>query len=279
MKDGGCLYRCGSGAESTQTYHVLPRSASTLDITLEPGRVCDRCNEYFATKLEAHFVQRHPGSSERLRYVATTRKKKPPRFETTRGTAIRRNNVGTHELAYPLDNLSWEELPNGDLRFFGTFQGLPFDATIISRLLAKISLEFLVTVSDTSPYWPYLPSFDQLRRYARCGDGRVRFVWFAWKRTSTDQVVPLFIEIKEDDGSLVTTLVRISFPGVAYLFPIAPFVAPERIPNNLAGWKIVAEAREFQPDHETIEVNLVRKSSSSIPQPSKQSSSSEPTDL
>lgn len=189
MGSDRCFYRCGSRASSTQEYHVLPLSASTRIEVLDRGIVCDGCNAYFG-QLENHFVQCHPGSSARLLYVSHTRKGKSPRFKTTRGEAIRRDLSTPCQLIYPLEDVAWERCANGDLRLIGTFRGPDFDARTISRLLVKIALEWLLkTMPEGSCYWPLHREYDELKRYARFGDTRIPFRWFAWKRTGVCQRV------------------------------------------------------------------------------------------
>ena len=173
-----CLYGCTGSRTFNSEYHVLSKSATSLEVVLQKRFVCDDCNKYFST-LENHFVQRHPGSSTRLLAVKKTRKGKTPKFESEVGTATRQDSDSGSELKFPLDSIDHEFQPNGDIKFTGKFRPKPFDSHIVSRLLAKIALESLVQLGRLSPLWPYNAEFDPHRNYVRHGSGKIKFLWFA----------------------------------------------------------------------------------------------------
>lgn len=250
-----CLYECGSGASLTQEYHILPFSTSALELRLAPGIVCDNCNAYFS-QLEKYFVERHPGSSQRLLGVRKTRKGKPPVFESEAGVATRHEGIDTFTFDFPLNELRHEQLPNGDLLLTGVFKPRPFDSVTIGRVLAKIAVEYLVGLRGEEHLDPFGEQFKPLREYARFGPRGLKFLWFAWKRTQEQQQLPRVIRVQDKGEPVVAVLCRISLPGVAYLVSLPPFVAPIAICPNLAGWHVVETAGELQPEPETIEVTL-----------------------
>ena len=47
-----CLFCKGSTETSVSIEHILPESLGNFEIVLPAGVVCDRCNNYFARKLE-----------------------------------------------------------------------------------------------------------------------------------------------------------------------------------------------------------------------------------
>jgi len=259
-----CLYECKSRFPSTQKYHVLPFSASALELTLPPGIVCDGCNAFFS-KLEKYFVERHPGSSRRLLGVKETRKGKPPVFESQAGVATRKDGPRAATLDIPLNELKYDQLPNGDFLLTGLFKPKPFDSVKIGRLLTKIAVEYLVRFRGEGELDPFEEQFKPLREYARFGPRGLKFLWFAWKRTQEPQQLPRVVRIQEKGEPAVALLCRISLPGVAYLVPLLPLVAPGAICANLAGWRVVEKAGEVQLEPERIQLILGRVPASGPP--------------
>lgn len=236
-----CLYKCGSGALSTQEYHVYPLSASNLDLQLPKGVVCDKCNAFFS-QLENYFTNRHPGAGERLLALRETRKGKEPKFESQTGTATRRKTAEGFEFTYPLEAVQHEERENGDIVFRGTFTPRPYDSVRIGRVLAKITLESLWPFSGSGDLDPYGTRMDPLRHYARLGPSKVKFLWFAWKRTQQTERRPQVITIQDPGDEPISQLCRMFLPGVAFLLPIPPVTSPSVLRQNLRGWNVVGEA-------------------------------------
>ncbi len=239
---------------------MYPFSASALDVRLERGVVCDKCNAYFA-KLEKYFTERHPGASTRVLRVRTTRKGKTPKFLHRDGEMIRKEDGDQWTLTTQLAGIGFQSLDSGDILITGTYTPWPFDSLKIGRVLAKIVLEYLYTLSSNREYDPFGVRFDSLRRYARFGPHKLKYVWFAWKRTQDAQSLPRLIEIQDAGAARVGTLCRISFPGVAYLLPLPPFISPEKISRNLEGWTVVDRPGDIELAPEKVEIvlNRVRK--------------------
>lgn len=252
-----CLYKCGSGVPSTQEYHVYPLSGSALDVRLVKGVVCDKCNAYFS-KLEAYFIARPPGASARLLHVRQTRKGKPPKFESRAGTATRRDQPGNHTFTFPLERVQTEFLSNGDIVLRGEFTPLPFDSVKISRVLAKIALEYVYCVNPKDGLDPFSERFDAIRQYARSRSGKLRFLWFAWKRSKESQGLPRVIAVQDSGAPPVAWLCRVSLPGVAYLVPLPPVVEPAAVSRNLDGWQVVNTAGQVRLEAETVDVTLIK---------------------
>ena len=246
---------------------MLPKSATSVEVVLPKGFVCDDCNKYFSI-LENHFIHRHPGSSTRLLAVKKTRKRKTPKFESAVGTATRQDSDSGSELKFPLNSIDHEFQPNGDIKFTGKFRPKPFDAIIVSRLLAKIALESLVQLGRLSPLWPYDAKFDAHRNYARHGSGDIKFLWFAWKRSNEPEGKPVIIELRDEEKPSLAVLCRIQFPGVAYLVPLSS-ISPDALSTPLAGWTVVANSGLVTPPDEVIELWAIRHSAttSSISEP------------
>src|SRR5712671_2773182 len=77
-----CLF-CRTGQRSSFTWieHPISESLGNDDVTLEPGFVCDSCNQYFGAKLESKVLAAPPFNVERARQAIPTKKGKPPRYD------------------------------------------------------------------------------------------------------------------------------------------------------------------------------------------------------
>ncbi len=47
-----CIFRKGDSGGSRSVEHVIPESLGNTEHILNPGIVCDQCNNYFASKVE-----------------------------------------------------------------------------------------------------------------------------------------------------------------------------------------------------------------------------------
>ena len=183
-----------------------------------------------------------------MRYLAKTRKGRPPRFKTRAGDATRRDVPGGHEFQYPFSQVSYKNLPNGDIALVGTVPVPPFDSVTISRVLGKMALELTYLAGDYTGRDARSDEFDRLRRYVRFGQPS-RSLWsFAWRRTSSQEFC----------AHDLRTSWLIQFPEVEYLFPLDtdsldPITKP--CPTD---WTIITKVGLIeQPDHE-ITVTLTR---------------------
>jgi hypothetical protein len=254
---GDCLYECGSGAPSTQAYHIYPMSASIIDLQMAPGAVCNKCNSYFS-KLEQYFVAHHPGSCERLLKVNRTRKGKPPKFHNKAGMAHREDRAGESTFTFPLEGMEHKRLPNGDILLTGTFRSFPFDSVKIGRILAKIAVESLCGLDVALGYDPCGPRFAFLRRYARFGPGKFKFLWFVWKKSAEMQSLPKVIRTVGPSGEPVADVCRISLPGVTYVIPLSSDLTADRIRQKLEGWNIVETRGLVEQQPNTVGITLTR---------------------
>jgi hypothetical protein len=221
-----------------QAYHVYPSSASRIQLQLPKGIVCDGCNRYFS-QLENYFTHHHPGSDRRLLQVPKTRKGKPPELRVIPGVGTRKDGASGSELTIPLSDLTYEKLLNGDLVLHGQAERPRFDATKVSRVLAKMAFESLYRFPSGSGLDPENPRFDQLRDYARKGQGA--YVWFAWKDCGVEQRLPQIIVVRDGSHEPVASLCRLGLPGIAYLIPLPPYPDPRHLAKNLDGWTLTAE--------------------------------------
>ena len=238
-----CLYKCQSDSDSTQIYHVYPQSASNLQVVLESGIVCDKCNAYFA-KLENYFVHYQPGASAKLLALKQTKKGKQPTFESNAGLATRTRTDEGLTLNIPFSDIRYEIKEDRSIVFNLAARGRPFDAAKISRVLGKIAIEF---VSVQGPYPglnldAYSSEYDALRHYVRFGTGALKYVWFAYKDVRGEEGPPLIADFFDTDNQLKGALCLIRLPGIHYLFPLPPFLETATLHKPLHDWTFVETA-------------------------------------
>lgn len=159
--------------------HVIPESLGNLSHTLRPGIVCDRCNNYFATKVEKPFLESdaisllrfHQGIPSKRGRVPPIAAVLPPGFP-----AILRRHPGSEFVASV-------ELPNEVIaKLMRDGNGmliLPASAELpscpaVSRFLAKTAMDAmaarLVDHPDGLEYLVDESQLDPIRNHAKRGD-------------------------------------------------------------------------------------------------------------
>lgn len=165
-----CLF-CDADQTFTGIEHPIPESLGNDDTLLGKGFVCDRCNQYFGSKVERHVLSRPPFSVERVAQAIKTKKGKQARAMLP--------GLNLHSTGY------WDTVivqtdpyrrPPIDIQEDGRWIIYPpcskEDAYYISRFLLKMGLELLLLVEAEDPYRPEL---DWARSYARYGHGQSRW--------------------------------------------------------------------------------------------------------
>lgn len=144
----------------SKSEHPIPESLGNDDFILEPGFVCDSCNQYFGSKVEEKVLSKPPFGIERVRRNVTTKKGKIPNFSFQPhlelfATPFQNQVVMTASPEYwkLIENRSFLVLPYEDQNDFFT-----------TRLLIKMGLEILLT-SETID--PYTSRFDRARTFSR----------------------------------------------------------------------------------------------------------------
>jgi hypothetical protein len=259
-----CLYKCGSGAESKQIYHVYPQSASNIQVTLETGVVCDKCNHYFSG-LENYFIQNHPGADARILRLRETKKGKQPKHTTQAGEITRTIGENGIQLQMPMSDIKWSMTEGGGIRFDLAAKARPYDPVRISRVLGKIAMETACQRTDVPGVNlnPYSAEFDPLREYVRFWR-QMQFIWFAYKAVEEPGGEPRIAIVRSGatiDTDILGCSCEIRLPGFSYLTPYPPFLDPKQIKVALEGWTVVDSPDPQTASDLTATINLVRKSS------------------
>ena len=238
-----CLYKCGSNAPSQQEYHVYPASTTNLQIILEKGAVCDKCNAYFA-KLENYFAHHHPGSAHRLLSLQQTKKGKHPIYESEAGVATRVSNESeTTDIRIPISDVSWEIKDDGTILIKCVAKAKPFDAVKISRVLGKIALEavYAEALIPEINFDVYSEDYDPIRRYVRFLSGQPRFIWFAYKVLQEAGGTPQMGIIWDASEKAVGVVCIIRLLGIHFMFPLIPPLPAEILIPEMPEWTFVTE--------------------------------------
>src|SRR5260370_11045731 len=76
-----CLFcRQNDSFDFTRVEHPIPESLGNDNETLPAGFVCDTCNQYFGSKIEARMLAAPPFNIERTAQAIRTKKRKLPTY-------------------------------------------------------------------------------------------------------------------------------------------------------------------------------------------------------
>jgi hypothetical protein len=175
-----CIFCKANSDNSVSVEHVLPESLGNEDHILPPGWVCDRCNNYFAIKVEKPFLEGDFARSIRHFMRVPSKKGRIPTFSTLHcrsGTKIDLfyDERGRHlmKAAVGEDERKFADLV--DSQTSGVFQSpaviVPDLDLMTARFIAKLGLEILALKCSEIPGWNDeivdKPELDALREYAR----------------------------------------------------------------------------------------------------------------
>lgn len=176
-----CIFCKNISDTSRGVEHIIPEALGNKNHVLPRGVVCERCNNYFARKVEQPFLNSVQFRNLRGRQaIENKRGNVPPQtawlpsigaqlhiYSDDSGLSVgpareRDNNVFINHLKSTTSEkfiipITW-----------------PIDPRIVSRFLAKVAIEILAQRLLPFPDWEDAlienPQLDPLRRYARTGD-------------------------------------------------------------------------------------------------------------
>lgn len=190
-----CLFCLSCDGPFTATEHPIPESLGNDDLTLDPGFVCDPCNQYFGSKVEGPAVNSPPFGIERVACDIKTKKGKHPKFERYPPVSLFPTSfLDRVIIVASKDYWSWIEktaclvpprAPRDDLQ--------------TSRLLIKMGLELLLLGDGPNPYESRFNASRSFARFALPGS--------AWQISCGlyPRKQDLLIAEREDEiGSIIT---------------------------------------------------------------------------
>jgi hypothetical protein len=146
----------------TRIEHPIPESLGNDSLLIEPGYICDSCNQYFGVKVESYVLNAPPFGIERVSANVKTKKGK---FATFSSSHINLYPTGFKDsvfLTAPSEYLDFVRKKS--------LLVLPYSAkddTLLARFLLKVGLELLLTANEHNPYDS---KFDSARNFARSPD-------------------------------------------------------------------------------------------------------------
>jgi hypothetical protein len=176
-----CIFCYEVSDNSKSIEHIIPESLGNKEHTLWKGAVCDKCNNYFATKIEKELLDQPYFVSVRHRNIIETKKNRL--VQQTSILKDKRNNLEKVLFKYdgqygmitsnPLNKKAELIIPSiGKIIEPVVLEPEP-NNYVLSRFLAKCAYEFLVYRTKKENLSEYLKDkqFELLRKYARYGEG------------------------------------------------------------------------------------------------------------
>lgn len=176
-----CIFCRQNSADSKSVEHIMPESIGNKKRVLARGIVCDKCNNYFARKVEGPVLSHSSMRNIRALYQVANKKGKFPSLRghiggTSVHVGLRRDR--SEKLVLEPERLSEKEILNSELEA-GFPSGILFPMEMdppkyeMSRFLCKMALETVaetfVTGEGNAEAVAELEFFDKIRTYARYG--------------------------------------------------------------------------------------------------------------
>ncbi len=157
-----CIFCKTSAGPFDTVEHIIPESLGNIDDILPPGAVCDRCNQYFGTKVESPALGRTILGVLRAAHGVPTKKGRMFTF-TCPSLTIEGDRDGYGSVRFDR-SLVWfaPAAPPGGFR--AVVAPDPDEDLLLARLMLKMGLEYLATSGFVDPLWP---RFDAARTFAR----------------------------------------------------------------------------------------------------------------
>lgn len=182
-----CIFCKEDSSWSSSIEHVVPESLGNKENILPIGVVCDKCNNYFARKVEQPVLDSGFFWSLRFAQTVPNKKRRVPAMDGIIVPDIPVQLVKSEDgpTIVRVDTSLWEEvvgLKRGLLIFPAS--GARPDAQLFSRFLAKVALEAvaqrLLQSGMSLDYLVDERSLDPIRNYAR--KGNLREPWtYHWR--------------------------------------------------------------------------------------------------
>lgn len=177
-----CIFCKQSSDNSKSVEHIIPESLGNTDHILEKGIVCDRCNNYFATKIEQPLLQLPYFVSSRHRNDVESKKRRIP-IDKGILSAPTPDIVNFHRDKEGKSISFEDEQLFSFIRDKKTFSIIipvnerpPDNDIYISKFLGKVGLEALAKISKgvEGGLQEFVDKgeLDEIRNYVRFGQGK-----------------------------------------------------------------------------------------------------------
>ncbi|MCK4329980.1 HNH endonuclease [candidate division WOR-3 bacterium] len=178
-----CIFCQNLSGQLKVVEHIIPESLGNKEHFLPPGVVCDKCNQYFGSKIEKPLLESDYFRHARFRTETPSKKGRIPSisaflFPTGLGLEYFIDKEGNRGVAArsEKDVAAWikylETHQHGNLIILKPKRS---DEKLFSRFLGKVAIEVLAHRYIKRDGWlehvATDPQLDPLRRYARFGKG------------------------------------------------------------------------------------------------------------
>lgn len=194
-----CIFCKQDASKSKSVEHIVPESLGNKNHVLPKGVVCDKCNQYFALKVEKKVLETDFFKSLRHRNGIESKKGKIPQGKAIIPKTKYEADVILHKkkekpIEVILDKESFELVMNGEVKHLILPHNMDFPKTdkIVSRFLAKIGFEMmalriLTNNEGDQNLLAEEPALDPVRNYARFNQRNENWIYSSRKIYKEDE--------------------------------------------------------------------------------------------
>lgn len=174
-----CLFCKQDSSETKSVEHIIPESLGNKTFILPLGFVCDKCNNYFARKVEKQFLEQYDIKLIRFQQDIPNKKNKIPTINGVFDKSIVKmcgdviDGRIIHSIDMPEELI--KRIKNNELNKLQLILPAYVDDhilennSIVSRFLAKVALEMLAYRLNSLDYLIDSTNYDLIRNHARFG--------------------------------------------------------------------------------------------------------------
>ena len=171
-----CIFCQQESSNSKSIEHIIPESLGNKHHILWKGAVCDKCNNYFATKIEKELLEQPYFINMRFRNEIKTKK---DRYVKNKVLVLDKKNGFINAFFQNTDcgmSICFENEINNKIKkgkiIMPNISEPEINNKIMSRFLVKCALEYLLyNLGFDYHIFIQEKQFDSLRKYARYGEG------------------------------------------------------------------------------------------------------------
>lgn len=191
-----CIFCKQDSSTSKSIEHIVPESLGNKNNVLIKGIVCDKCNNYFALKIEKKVLESEFFKNFRFRNTIETKKRRIPKGEAIIPITASRGDIifdKNNRINVILDEESFNLFKTGKVKQFyvQNISEYPKEDGFLSRLLAKMALEFLAlrVIKSKNDHDLFVDEIqlDPLRNYARYNQKQENWVYHSRKIYEEDE--------------------------------------------------------------------------------------------
>lgn len=174
-----CIFCKEQTTGSSSVEHIIPESLGNKEFILEKGWVCDKCNNYFAIKIEQQLLQIPFFLQNRHDLDIKSKRKKIPSKNAflldENNTQIKFKKDKNAKESIEINNDDLEQLVEAGIQEIASIDivfGPPFNNEFVSKFLGKIGIEFLAFKANAQGFdesYYNQDCLDNIKRYVRKG--------------------------------------------------------------------------------------------------------------